>query len=125
MDVCAAYGLATVRVGGRSGVWVSGEPASCGPFSRAGCDERKVCALGVRVARDVTMHGIGLNVDTDLAAFGLDRIVPCGIDDAGVTSLTAETGRRLRPVDVAGAVLASLDRSLTPLVVQDTPTRTT
>lgn len=122
MDVCAAYGLATVRVGGRSGVWVSGEPASCGPFSRAGCDERKVCALGVRVARDVTMHGIGLNVDTDLAAFGLDRIVPCGIDDAGVTSLTAETGRRLRPVDVAGAVLASLDRSLTPLVVQDTPT---
>ena len=77
------------------------------------------------MARDVTMHGIGLNVDTDLAAFGLDRIVPCGIDDAGVTSLTAETGRRLRPVDVAGAVLASLDRSLTPLVVQDTPTRTT
>ena len=51
--------------------------------------------------------------------------MPCGIDDAGVTSLTAETGRRLRPVDVAGAVLASLDRSLTPLVVQDTPTRTT
>ena len=73
MDVCAAYGLATVRVGGRSGVWVSGEPASCGPFSRAGCDERKVCALGVRVARDVTMHGIGLNVDTDLA--GQNRAV--------------------------------------------------
>ena len=124
MDVCAAYGLATVRVGGRSGVWVSGEPASCGPFSRAGCDERKVCALGVRVARDVTMHGIGLNVDPDLTSFDLDRIVPCGIDDAGVTSLAAETGAHLRAVDLADDVSAALTERLAPMVAHHTPIRT-
>ena len=83
--------------------------------------ERKICALGVRVARGATMHGIGLNVDPDLEAFSLSRIIPCGIDDAGVTSLSAETGRRLATADPADALVAALERSLAPLVADATP----
>ena len=122
IEVCARHGLAAIRVKGRSGVWVAAEPESPRPARRV---ERKVCALGVRVARGVTMHGIGLNVDPDLSAFDLERIVPCGIDDAGVTSLAAETGTRLRAVDLADDVAAALAGSLAPLVTQDTPTRVT
>jgi lipoyl(octanoyl) transferase len=62
-------------------VWVPGVP------------DRKIAAIGIRVSRGVTMHGLELNCDCDLAWFG--RIVPCGISDAGVTSLTAELGRRV------------------------------
>ena len=120
IEVCARHGLAAIRVKGRSGVWVAAEPESPRPARRV---ERKVCALGVRVARGVTMHGIGLNVDPDLSAFDLERIVPCGIDDAGVTSLAAETGTRLRAVDLADDVAAALAGSLAPLVTQDTPAR--
>ena len=118
IDVCARRGLATHRIEGRSGVWVAADPESSSSVRRM---ERKVCALGVRVARGATMHGIGLNVNPDLTAFSLDRIVPCGIDDAGVTSLTAETGQRLRAADVADNVAAALAAHLTPLVAQDTP----
>jgi lipoyl(octanoyl) transferase len=89
---CAGFGVSTERVAGRSGVWVPG-----------GGDEpdRKVGAIGARVARGVTMHGFALNADCDLSWY--DRIIPCGIRDAGTTTLTAETGRRisvaeLRPV---------------------------
>lgn len=106
MDVCAAYGVETMRVEGRSGVWVPG---------RGGQRECKVCALGVRVARGVTMHGIGLNVDPDLAVFSVDRIIPCGIDDAGVTSLAAQTGRAISTSEPADAVVEALDRHLSPL----------
>jgi lipoyl(octanoyl) transferase len=60
--------------------------------------DRKVGAIGARVARGVTMHGLALNCDSDLSWF--DRIVPCGIRDAGVTSLTAETGIRVSVADV-------------------------
>lgn len=73
------YGLPATRVQGRSGVWL---PAS------AGRPERKVVAIGIRVARKTTQHGFALNVSPDLAAF--DRIIPCGIEDAGVSSLAAE-----------------------------------
>ncbi len=87
IDVCAEVGLDAGRVEGRSGVWVPAD--SRGPA-------RKVAAIGIRVARGVTLHGFALNCDCDLSAFG--RIVPCGIRDAGVTSLTVELGRRI-PVD--------------------------
>jgi lipoyl(octanoyl) transferase len=90
IDACAELGLATTRVDGRSGVWV--------PEDHRG-PTRKVGAIGIRVARGVTLHGFALNCDCDLAYF--HRIVPCGIRDAGVTSLTAELGR---PVTVADAV---------------------
>jgi lipoyl(octanoyl) transferase len=87
--VCGEFGVAAVRVEGRTGAWV--------PASR-GLPDRKVGAIGARVARGVTMHGLALNCDCDLAWF--DRIVPCGIRDAGVTSLTAETGIRVCVADV-------------------------
>lgn len=116
IEVCAARGLAAVRVTGRSGVWVVAEPDSPSPARRT---ERKVCALGVRVARGVTMHGIGLNVAPDLAAFSLDRIVPCGINDAGVTSLAAETDSRPELTEVADEVVPALAHHLTPLAADE------
>ncbi|WP_099021912.1 lipoyl(octanoyl) transferase LipB [Mycolicibacterium palauense] len=106
IGVCAALGLpAAGRVEGRSGVWL---PAQ-GPRPA-----RKIGAIGIRVARSVTLHGFALNCDCDLGAFG--TIVPCGIADAGVTSLAAELGRRVgvdevRPL-VQRAVLDALDGEL-------------
>ncbi|WP_347060189.1 lipoyl(octanoyl) transferase LipB [Blastococcus sp. HT6-30] len=106
IDVCALFGVAAGRVEGRSGVWLPADAPGSG-FR----PERKVAAIGIRVARGVTMHGFALNCDPDLGAFG--AIVPCGIPDAGVTSLSAETARdvtvadALRPVeDAMCAVLA-------------------
>jgi len=98
---CADLGVGTGRVRGRTGVWVPG--AGDRP-------ERKVAALGVRVARGVTMHGFAVNADVDLDWF--DRIVPCGIADAEVTSLTAELGRRVGVGEVADAVEPHLRRLL-------------
>jgi lipoyl(octanoyl) transferase len=83
---CAEFGVTAVRVAGRSGAWVPGQP------------DRKVGAIGARVARGVTMHGFALNCDCDLSWY--DRIVPCGIRDAGVTTLSAEVGRRVTVADV-------------------------
>ena len=123
IDLCSLYGLKTIRVEGRSGVWVPADPESAGAHVAPGRlrrTERKICALGVRVARGTTMHGIGLNVDPDLEAFSLDRIIPCGIDDAGVTSLSAETGRHLATSVPANALVASLEAHLAPLVADAT-----
>jgi len=97
MSVCAELGLATERVEGRSGVWVRGD----GTVGRTGPD-RKVAAIGIRVARGVTMHGFALNCDCDLSWAA--PIVPCGIPDAGVTSLTAELGHRVGVEDVLDLV---------------------
>ncbi|MEU8212314.1 lipoyl(octanoyl) transferase LipB [Micromonospora sp. NPDC049044] len=101
IDVCAEFGLTAGRVEGRSGVWVPEDDR--GPA-------RKVAAIGIRVARGVTLHGFSINCDCDLTHF--DRIVPCGIRDAGVTSLTAELGR---PISVAD-VLPVVERRLATLV---------
>ena len=103
---CADFGVEATRVEGRSGVWVRGAAGgpSGGPVDAAdrvadrGVD-RKVGAIGIRIARGVTMHGFALNCDCDLSWF--DRIVPCGISDATVTTLSAEAGR---PVSVADAL---------------------
>jgi lipoyl(octanoyl) transferase len=89
IDVCAELGLATTRIDGRSGVWV---PAD------AERPDRKVAAIGIRVARGTTLHGFALNCDCDLTAY--DRIVPCGIRDAGVTSLSVELGRAVTVAEV-------------------------
>ncbi|MBQ1045021.1 MULTISPECIES: lipoyl(octanoyl) transferase LipB [unclassified Micromonospora] len=93
IDVCAEFGLTAGRVEGRSGVWVPEDDR--GPA-------RKVAAIGIRVARGVTLHGFSVNCDCDLGFF--DRIVPCGIRDAGVTSLTAELGRPITVADVLPVV---------------------
>jgi lipoyl(octanoyl) transferase len=83
---CAEFGVTAARVAGRSGSWIAGDP------------DRKVGAIGARVARGATMHGLALNCDCDLSWY--DRIVPCGIRDAGVTTLSAEAGRRVTVAEV-------------------------
>ncbi|MEV0954036.1 lipoyl(octanoyl) transferase LipB [Promicromonospora sp. NPDC050249] len=114
MDVCAAFGLETIRVEGRSGVWVAADS----PDVETPRLERKVCAIGARVAKGVTMHGLALNCDADLTAF--DHIVPCGIpaEDADVTSLTAELGRRVTVDDVRPLLEAALVERLAPLLAR-------
>jgi lipoyl(octanoyl) transferase len=97
IKVCADVGLETARVEGRSGVWVPGG---------AGRRDRKVAAIGVRVSRATALHGFSLNCDCDLDAFA--AIVPCGISDAGVTSLSAELGHRVAVDDVRAAVAAAV-----------------
>jgi lipoyl(octanoyl) transferase len=93
IGVCRDFGLETARVPGRSGVWLR---------SDATRPERKIAALGIRVSQGVTMHGFALNCDVDLSWY--DRFVPCGIDDAGVTSLTDELGRDVTAYDVLPSV---------------------
>ncbi|MGL5817037.1 MAG: lipoyl(octanoyl) transferase LipB [Phycicoccus sp.] len=101
--VCGEFGVETVRVDGRSGVWVPADDR--GP-------DRKLGAIGVRVSRRVTMHGFALNCDADLS--WADAIVPCGIADAGVSSLTAEAGRRVTVQDVLPYVEKHLADVLPP-----------
>ena len=98
IDVCAEVGLDVVRVEGRSGVWRPGDGVR---------PDRKVGAIGVRVAKGVTMHGFALNADCDLS--WAQVIVPCGLEDATATSLTAELGRRVTVQDVLPLVEARLD----------------
>ncbi|MDX6355773.1 MAG: lipoyl(octanoyl) transferase [Streptomyces sp.] len=137
----ADFGLETSRVEGRSGVWVLGDevqksaasggltldfdprladeefdPRLNGPEyapSNAGQrhEDRKLAAIGIRVAKGVTMHGFALNCDPDNTWF--DRIVPCGIRDAGVTSLSAELGRRVTVAEVLPVVEKHLTEVLT------------
>jgi lipoyl(octanoyl) transferase len=99
---CAEAGLATTRVDGRSGVWVRSGGVRSGGVTGSGRPDRKVGAIGIRVSRGVTMHGFALNCEPDLSWY--DRIVACGIRDAGVTSLSAETGRRVSVPDMTGPV---------------------
>jgi lipoyl(octanoyl) transferase len=99
--VCAELGVRTGRVKGRSGVWV--------PADERG-RERKIAAIGIRVAQGVTMHGFALNCANDLAWF--DRIVPCGISDADVTTLSKELGRDVSVREVIPTVRRELDRML-------------
>ncbi|NNF04030.1 MAG: lipoyl(octanoyl) transferase LipB [Rhodothermales bacterium] len=91
---CSDFGVAAGRVDDRTGVWV-------GPDSRG--SERKICAMGIRCSRWVTMHGFAMNVDPDLSDFGM--IIPCGIDDRGVTSLVRETDRTIEMSDVEARII--------------------
>jgi lipoyl(octanoyl) transferase len=115
ITVCAELGLQTGRVEGRSGVWVPGHDTAAGARPA-----RKIGAIGVRVARATTLHGFALNCDCDLDAFS--AIVPCGISDAGVTSLSAELGRRVSVAEVADrvadAVCDALDGRLVVALTQ-------
>lgn len=104
IDVCAEFGVIAgrVEIKGRSGVWI--------PADGRGPD-RKLGAIGLRVAQGVSMHGFALNCECDLSWF--DRIVPCGIADASVTSLSAELGRRVRVSEVRPVVERHLPGLLT------------
>jgi lipoyl(octanoyl) transferase len=96
---CLELGLAVTRVEGRSGVWVVDSKG-----------ERKIAAIGIRVAHGVTMHGFALNVEPDLSAF--EAIIPCGIEDATVTSLAIELGRSISVDEVLPAVEKYMYESL-------------
>ncbi len=97
----AGFGLATGRVRGRSGVWLAGDEIRL---------ERKIAAIGVRVAAGTTMHGFAINVDPDLSTY--EKIIPCGLVGVGVTSLAAELGRPVTVVEVATELRPELDRLL-------------
>ena len=97
---CAEYGVEAGRIEGLTGVWIDPD---------TGAQARKICAFGVKCSRWVTMHGLALNVNTDLDFFNL--IVPCGIADRGVTSLAREVGR---PIDM-DEVRAHMTRNLARL----------
>ncbi|BDD05880.1 lipoyl(octanoyl) transferase LipB [Aureibacter tunicatorum] len=92
--VCADYGVKAGRIDGLTGVWIDfeGQP-----------NPRKICAMGVKSSRWVTMHGIGFNINTDLSYFG--NIVPCGIQDKAVTSLAKEVGHELIMEEVEQALV--------------------
>ena len=99
IQVCADLGISAVRIEGRSGVWIQD--------SRG---DRKIAAIGIRVAKGVTMHGFALNVNPDMSAFA--RIIPCGIADADVTSLENELARSISIDDVAPVVERHVFESL-------------
>ena len=84
------YGIKAERIKGRAGVWVKAD--ATGP-------DRKIAAIGIRVLNGVTMHGVAINCGNDLAPYG--QIIACGITDAGVTTMSLETGRDIRPADIA------------------------
>jgi len=99
INVCSDLGITAVRVDGRSGVWIQDSMG-----------DRKIAAIGIRVAKGVTMHGFALNVNPDLTAFR--SIVPCGITDADVTSLEIELGRTITVDEVAPLVERYIFESL-------------
>jgi lipoyl(octanoyl) transferase len=104
---CAEFGVVAGRVDGRSGAWIAGGRRA---LDGAEMPDRKVGAIGARVARGATMHGFALNCDCDLSWF--DRIVPCGIRDASVTTLSAEAGRRITVAEVTPLVERHLAAAL-------------
>jgi lipoyl(octanoyl) transferase len=99
IELCSEFGITSQRVDGRSGVWVCDENG-----------ERKIAAIGIRVASGVTMHGFALNVCPDLNFFG--QIVPCGIDDAAVTSMARELAREITVAEVTSALEKHLVEAL-------------
>ena len=99
IKVCAEVGVKAVRVDGRSGVWISDSNG-----------DRKIAAIGIRVASGVTMHGFAFNVSPDLKKFS--QIVPCGIDDAAVTSLAIELARNVEIAEITPIVEKHLVEAL-------------
>ena len=90
------FGISAGRYEGLTGVWIEAET------SRA----RKICAIGVKTSRWVTMHGFALNVDTNLDYFA--NIIPCGIDDKAVTSISKELGKKISTDEVSVVLRDSL-----------------
>ncbi|MGO1974923.1 MAG: lipoyl(octanoyl) transferase LipB [Propionibacteriaceae bacterium] len=87
------FGLTTGRIEGRSGAWLA---------ASGGRPDRKIAQIGIRVAQHVTMHGLAINADPDMG--WADKIIPCGISDAGTTSIAAELGRPVSVAEVAEAL---------------------
>ena len=104
--VLKGYGLSGIRIEGRSGVWLAADDR--GP-------DRKIAAIGIRINRRVTMHGFAINCSNDLAPFA--QIVPCGITDAGVTSISQELGRTVTPADLVSRIEEELRNNEKALVL--------
>ena len=100
IDVCLQFGIPAERYCERSGVWI-----------RDSKGDRKIAAIGMRVAKGVTMHGFALNVDPEMSAFS--KIVPCGLADAGVTSMERELGRAIKVEEVLPLVESTILAALT------------
>ena len=92
--VMADYGIPAERIKGRAGVWIRADEK--GP-------DRKIAAIGIRVLNGVTMHGIAINCSNDLAPYG--QIIACGITDAGVTTMSLETGQEIRPAHIVERIV--------------------
>ena len=99
INVCEDFGIQATCVSGRTGVWIIDEQG-----------DRKIAAIGIRVAKGVTMHGFALNVCPDLGAY--KQIIPCGIADADVTSMERELGRLITIDEVAPIVQRHIVESL-------------
>jgi len=108
--VLADYGITGVRIHGRAGVWIEGDGVR---------PDRKIAAIGIRVNQGITMHGFALNCSNSLEPY--EVIIPCGITDAGVTTISAELGRTVTPADVADRVEAELRWLLEPAVKASAP----
>ncbi len=100
IQTISLYGIKGERIEGASGVWIG----------KGSDNERKICAIGVKCSRFCTMHGLALNVNTDLNWFRI--INPCGFVDKGVTSIEVETGRDIKMDEVKGILVSSLLRLL-------------
>jgi lipoyl(octanoyl) transferase len=107
INVCHKLDLDTFQIEGRSGVWVKGAP------------DKKIAAIGIRVAKRVTMHGFALNCDNSLDAFR--KIVPCGIGDADVTTLSLELGRTVTVPEVSNLIESELRNGALQLDVSKRP----
>lgn len=105
INVATGLGVPATRIKGRSGVWVTGSN---------GGQDRKLAAIGIRVDHGVTMHGFALNCSNDLSPY--EQIIPCGITDAGVTTLSQETGTTIVPADILDLVEKELEALLSPIV---------
>ena len=103
IEVCQTFGIPAERYCERSGVWI-----------RDAKGDRKIAAIGMRVAKGVTMHGFALNVNPDLSAYS--RIIPCGIADADVTSMAQELGRLITIDEVLPLVESSILTALTKVI---------
>ena len=105
ITVLADYGIKAERIKGRAGVWIKADAK--GP-------DRKIAAIGIRVLNGVTMHGVAINCSNDLAPYG--QIIACGITDAGVTTMSLETGREITPADIADRFVAEFRKHEEALV---------
>jgi len=110
IETLAAFGVDGVRVKGRAGIWLLADDK--GP-------DRKIAAIGIRVHEGVTMHGIAINANNDLSPYA--QIIACGINDAGTTTIAAETGNDVTPTELAPVVIAATRRHLAPIITDSLP----
>lgn len=114
IEVLAQCGVTGVRVRGRAGIWLLADDKG---------GDRKIAAIGIRVHEGVTMHGIAINANNSLAPY--TQIIACGIQDAGTTSLHAETGKNISPQDLVPLVKDATARLLAPLITETQPDQAT